>query len=443
MKSRIFNRTLAILLCALLFSASIPAQRSLGPRRLSSTPAPTLRNRTHIRVGLPRLGFVGRIGGVAFDQVASPVNGFQVNSVALNYSPTKQDGQRLSVVINNQPVAAPIYDWQLVPIAKFANSPFYSCFTLFGDLEDVAKQEKVLAEGGRILNYHPDFVNTLMGLRLFQLDNLIIDDYSWDLVKEGESYLLGAGESVPDTKENKKALQVFERFREQNSELFKQSNSYLISDHKRKIVFAVDGNKLEIRGEPSYYFWRFDETALSEARTKEASTKVEQELLAQVEAYMRTNPTIRPEQWLTGQLITEAEKYDEMVGNYEILKALDFPELQRLLLIKGRAARQTHLSRQTMDSLLEQLIALRILARILKAAEVPELSEKVSSETDLLRAINPTVWDAGVNLLRYAAFFRYCKQKYPRQWALFMRQIKRARPQPSVITDTVMEGPAR
>ncbi len=45
-----------------------------------------------------------------------------------------------------------------------------------------------------------------------------------------------------------------------------------------------------------------------------------------------------------------------------------------------------------------------------------ELSDKVSNETAMLRTINPAVWDTGVNLIRYAAFFRYCKTKNPQQW---------------------------
>ena len=61
----------------------------------------------------------------------------------------------------------------------------------------------------------------------------------------------------------------------------------------------------------------------------------------------------------------------------------------------------------------------------------------------MLRVINPAVWDAAVNVMRYAAFFRYCKQKNPTQWRVFMAQIKKAPAlQPPVITPTVMEADA-
>ena len=265
MSTRIFQRTLSILLSAFFLCASVPAQLALGPQRLSSLPAPTLRNRTRLSTGLssgrPRISFVGAIGGVAFDGTARPANSVTVNNLTLDYSAARRDGERLSLVINNESVLAPIYDWQLIPIAKFADSDSYSCFTLFGDLDNASQQRRILANGGRILNYHPSFVNTLMGLRLFQLDSLIINEYSWDLVRDGRVYLLGAGESAPNTEQNKRGLVAFWR---QNPELSADGayQSYVISDNRRRIVFYVQDNELKLQEEPSYYFWRMDRKGL-------------------------------------------------------------------------------------------------------------------------------------------------------------------------------------
>jgi hypothetical protein len=80
------------------------------------------------------------VGGVAFDGVASPKPGYSV--VNLRYRPEQSDGKRLEVVLDSgdrrQTVAASIYDWQLKPIAQFAATPDYACFTLFGELKDSA-----------------------------------------------------------------------------------------------------------------------------------------------------------------------------------------------------------------------------------------------------------------------------------------------------------------
>lgn len=438
---RVFNRVMAVLLCGLLLCMTVPAQLTFGPDRLRTAPAPTLRNRTRLRtalpVGRPRLSFVGRVGGVAFDGTATPAADLQISNLTLGYVPTNPDGERLSLTINGQAVSAPIYDWQLIPIAKFVSSDSYSCFTLFGDLTDRDLQSGVLERGGRVLNYHPAFVNTLMGLRLFQLDNLIISPYSWDLVKDRQTYVLGAGEQAPNTTANKLGLTAFGQF----VRGWPEYDSYVISDNRRNIVFDVADNTLKIQGQPSYYFWRLDKELLTREKIEEALTKEGEKLLAEAEKYAQTAGAAGPTEWFTNLLITEARVYDRQIGNYQILQAIGYRELERLLSIKGDVNRRALLATQSVDSLLEQLILLRTLKSIQNAVEVRELSDKVSNRTDLLRAINPVVWDAGVTLLRYGAFLRYVKEKHPAQWQSFMLQIRRApRPRPFVTTPTILEG---
>jgi hypothetical protein len=428
----IIKRTLAAILCGYFLCASVPAQDPLGPYRFSSLPAPSLQRRTHISVGPIRWGDVIEVGGVAFDSKASPADGITVNNVSLNYLPAERDGERLSVTIYSRRVVGPIYDWQLIPIAKFADSEFDSCFTLFGHLQDKAKEDAVTQRGGHILNYHESFQNTLMGLRLFQLDNLIINPYSWDLVKFGGVYALGAGESAPNVRENHQAQILFETLNPEldNTETM-TFDSYIISDRRRHAVFDIQGSTLTIQGEPSYTFVR--RTVPSEATMDQAAIEVEREIRAQ----LGQRDQIDGIAWLTEQVIAEAEKYDETVGDVDSIES----SLRQLLSIHDRAGRRAVLTRATAQSLFDQLIDLRVLVRTLKAWEVPGLSEKISNQTPALRAINPAVWDAGVVLLRYAAFFRYCKARNPAQWRVFMNQINEARaPRPLVTTPTVLEG---
>jgi len=67
-----------------------------------------------------------------------------------------------------------------------------------------------------------------------------------------------------------------------------------------------------------------------------------------------------------------------------------------------------------------------------------EYSALLSSKPYLLRDINPAVWDAAVNTMRYAAFFRFCKKEFPEQWKNFMEQVEKTAVEPPVITPTVM-----
>lgn len=68
MKSKTLNRTLGILISVLLFCAGIPAQGPFGPRRMISSPTPTLKGQLSPGQGLgsgrPRLSFGGKIGGL-------------------------------------------------------------------------------------------------------------------------------------------------------------------------------------------------------------------------------------------------------------------------------------------------------------------------------------------------------------------------------------------
>ena len=100
MKNRILKRTLGILLCAFFLCTSVPAQLALGPERMRTVPAPTLRNRTRLPTGLRRISFVGKVGGVAFDAVASPAGGLIIDDLSLSYSNAKTDGERLFTIGN-------------------------------------------------------------------------------------------------------------------------------------------------------------------------------------------------------------------------------------------------------------------------------------------------------------------------------------------------------
>lgn len=214
----------------------------------------------------PRLRFVGKVGGVGFDAVAVAAEGFKVESLAIAYDPTREDGERLVLEINGEEVAVDLPDWQLIPIARYAASDSTSCFTLFGELEDKQEEEALKADGHRILNYDDAFRDTLLGLRLFQLDVLLLDDdFALELPKDGEgNYLIGLGESEPDLEEAVDALSDYRTLRnalEIEGELDgfdTDHQSWVITDHGVNVVFGVEDGFLEIAGEPFFYFWNQD-----------------------------------------------------------------------------------------------------------------------------------------------------------------------------------------
>src|SRR5947199_6786682 len=106
--------------------------------------------------------------------------------------------------------------------------------------------------------------------------------------------------------------------------------SYVISDNRRRIVFYVQDNELKLQEEPSYYFWRTERN--SEQQIRATAAQVQNELLAQLRAL--PNPERDGEAWLRDQLIQEAQKYDDLIGNYRIIQALKYPQLLGLLSTK-------------------------------------------------------------------------------------------------------------
>lgn len=443
MKAGVFKRVLAVLICGLLLCVTVPAQLTFGPHGMRSASAKTLRNRTRLNTGLgsgrPRLEFVGRVGGVAFDATAKPAANLKIANMTLAYSGENSDGERLLLTVNDQPVLAPIYDWQLIPIAKFVASDSFSCFTLFGDLTNAREQRKVIRQGGRVLNYHAAFTDSLMGLRLFQLDNLIINDSSWDLVKDGQRYLLGAGEPRPDFQANMTGLAAFERFKR----TLPQFRSYVISDYRRNIVFSVNDNKLSITGEPSYYFWKLDPRAFTPEKLAQAKATVKQQLSVEAQKAVASGEFTSAD-WVVKRILAEARSYERLIANPVLLLAVRDPLLLKLFITEGDTARKALLETTDPESLVNLLVLIKALNSIQYAVEIRELSDSVSGQTPMLRAINPTVWDASVVLLRYAAFFRYFKKRDPKQWQAFMRQIRLApKPQPYVITPTILDGDTR
>lgn len=433
MKLNRSNRMFTALLAVLVLCASVPAQMQLGTRRMVFRDTPTLTNRSRLATVLgprPRMGYVGRIGGIASDGVAAPEPGLVVNTIVPTYSTSRPDGQRLSVAINGQTVTAPIYDWQLIPIAKFANSDSFSCFTLFGRANDPPGEDSRETSGHQDdSRYHPDFKDTLVGLRLFQLDSLLFDPDAVDLVKDGNRYILGNGESRPNLDENAKGLKAFEKFRDRNLDLLRY-DSYVISDYRRRITFGIDENQLSIRGNPYIYFWRIDPVAENKFVWGEAEETAEKSL-GSASKYTRVA--------LTDLVLEEAANYDKLTEGTGFLN--DYLDYEAEELVLANAPQRAGLLRtKSRTALFDVLVELKAVNSLDWTIAMPELSEKISNETAMLRAINPAVWDTGVNLIRYAAFFRYFKQQKPEQWQAFMRQINAAPPpKPPVRTPSGFE----
>lgn len=436
MKTSARTRFFCIFLLLLSWT-NVFAQFELGPNQLLNAPAPTLRDPIHLNINLRSPRFVGRVGGVAFGATATPAGQPDFKSLLLSYRPDKRDGNRLWLTADKREFPAPIYDWQLVPIANFADSPYKSCVTLFGELNDREKGRRLLGDGDGVLNYHPAFVDTLLGLRIFQLDILISEPYATELPAQNGSFILGNGESQPDRNANIEGWNALAKLRSQlDSKLHVQSRSYVITDEGRNIRFGFNDGSLHITGDPYIYFWlhKFEFPGYNKAAVRQ---RIVAETTREAQASMPRGRH-RPGAEQAAYIRMLLEQFNQDGGHYYDEVQLH-PSVAKALSIKEDSARQAYLAGFTAESIRELVIDLRVIADAETVVPLTEYSERISGESKMMRRINPTIWDTGVNVMRYAAFFRYYKAKYPSQWQAFLARVRRVPVSPQVRTPTIMK----
>lgn len=323
----IANRVLILLLTFALSVTALAQSNSweLGPYRLLTGPSsPPLRVTMNGARGLRSASFVGSVGGIALESVAVPGPSVRGKDIKLSYDKSQKDGNRLSITIGSKVYHPKLPDWMLVPISKYAESPYTACVSLFG--------EKTTPEYYDIV-YHPAFQNTVMGLRLLQADILLIDvGRFWDLPKFNGRMVVGLGEAKPKgTAWRSSASEI------QSVVKRAKFQSWVLTDHGVTVSFNLNKDSFMLSGEPYYHFW-----------------------------------------------IAEPQ------GG-------------------GREPR---------------------------VVEVRSVTEGMKAKRSALRKLNPVVWNAVVNTMQYAAFFRYMKRNKPAVWSSFLNQVQRVPVLPRVKTPT-------
>src|SRR5262249_7168241 len=124
-------------------------------------------------------------------------------------------------------------------------------------------------------------------------------------------------------------------------------------------------------------------------------------------------------------------------GKYDIFLP---PDTFAVMLTKnGDAARTAFLQGYASRSLREMTIDVRVEMEASKVIFLPEYSDLLAENVETLSKINPAVWNASVNLMRYSAFFRYAKEKWPGAWSPFFNRVSVAKITPAARTPTVMQ----
>jgi hypothetical protein len=409
--------TLILLSAAFSWAIARPLSLSLGEMSMAKMGGAAPLTQRGIRMS----GFKMKVGGVAFASIAVPGRE-DLELLGVRYNGNAEDGQRLEVQIADAgaqawvPFAA--YDWELIPCARFVSDPDdnEACFTLFGEMTDPEVQKTLESENRRILNYHPAFEDTLLGLRLFQADIMLLTESAADLPKitgavpgpdgqppSADGYILGAGEAPPLLEEN---VNGFQAVRSWLGELQTSFSSYVICDERQDVLFDLDGDgSLILTGTPQWYCWTFSPAYES---AKELAIEAIRET-AILKAVLQSN-------------LTEGEADD--------------PAKQEALLKLAAKFFEEDVTEESIEEIVSDTVT-----EDEKTIDLIALSDSLTGQIEGYGGINPAVHSALTKTMHLSALFRATKAKNAESYATFVGSLTEVTPSPTVDTPDNVEIP--
>lgn len=391
----IASSCIAFLLLPLAAIAQFSGALQLGDVSYSRAPAKTLRQPVNFS---PK--FFRGVGGVAFNAVAEGEGGIVVQG--LRYEPSAADGDRLVITIaqggGTRAVRGRIHDWAMIPIARFAADENGSAMTLFGRLDNELLEKQVLDRRGRVINYHPALDNTLLGLRMFHADILIIQENAVHLFKRDGRNILGNGESGHDPAQNAERFRRIVRWQQEQEQRGNKFQSYVVGDLQQRVAFSVRDGRLEFTGTPYWAAWKpkFDLPA-DRARLQALAVRHD-------------------------QLV---KSYNSQVNSYNG---------RRNTMSNAEAAS----AQQQMNSTEAELNGvIRQYEELNDVAQMPDYSRALSQQIRSLDGINPVVYRALSTTMHYRALFKHYQKRDAAGFAAFVKSIERVAVEPRVETPTI------
>lgn len=374
---------------------------------------------TYARVDAPYLRmpvstaprFFRRVGGVAFAAVAEGNDGLTVTD--LRYDAAAPDGSRLVVSLQRRDqryqVRAPLFDWELVPIARFAKDENGSAMTLFGQLKDKGLEAKVLERRDRIINYHPALDNTLVGQRLFQADILIIQPNAVHVFRDSRGPLLGAGETGHDPERNAVAYRQVQQWQEQQQAKGQIYQSYVVGDLGQRVSFDVQGTRLVFDGRPYWAAWR---SRLSQPEMRSRAEAAEGGL---------------------------GKKLEDLIAGYNAAvdsararaPSMSGEERRQLVEALERRKNQIEALERQLEAEMESITAVE---------QMPEYSAQLSAKIAAVGGINPLVYATVTKVIHYRALFKHFQRRDAAAYGRFVQSVAAVEPAPRVVTPTVQHG---
>lgn len=338
----------------------------------------TMRIQSQGRASLRSYRFVGRVGGVNFEQVVD-LTGYVID---LTYDAGRPDGSRVTVELNGVEAVLPLYDWELLPIVEFADSKYTAVVSILGEGPN--------PDQFYYIDYHPAFEDTHLGMRLLQSDIVLTDPLTFsEAPTEGgvASYLAGEQRATTDSIRAFTAGQVLRL-------MFGDYRSWVLTDVDIDPTITIELGTLRVDVEPYYYFWNSANGDMQgEIDRYRALTEKLEPLMAQrdaaYDAYLRAP---------VGS--TQERNAESELQRLDVALTPWLPELDEL--------------KDKLSSFEPEVI------------EVEELTQRVRSNRELLEQLAPFVYDAVDATAQYSAFFRGAKRQNEDDWVDFRDSVRAA-----------------
>jgi hypothetical protein len=210
------------------------------------------------------------MGGVLFQATAEPA-GRALGLPSLSYDAGKPDGQRLSVTIGNVMIDPGLWDWEIIPVARYStDTQVYGCVSLFGDFQTLSEKRlnKKYKNEGKVLFpvlFHEFLGNSLAGFNLFLVDTIFVN---FDMA----GVTGGLPELIPNYNAadwflgfDPEALTGWQDLSRRSREIIEDEisaaywDSYIFTDYGERITYNVVNGKLVFDGHPNYVFVEFDD----------------------------------------------------------------------------------------------------------------------------------------------------------------------------------------
>jgi hypothetical protein len=342
--------------------------------------------------------------GISFRTTATPGKNLKNERVSLDYANGK-----LVVTVGSQSFYPELPVWQLVPIAIFANSAYTVAYLAAGDTVNNKEAQ---------CKYHPAFLNSLLGLRLFEADLLNQPDIIWNIPIDAQrNYLLAQSEKNYTPEANDDILDTLYDYLVGNRSKF---SSYVLTDKEANITFDIDKSEFKLSGTPYYSFSKTEINASNVNKIRKQLEDCYNEIDKNAELFLQDkySPELDSRKHLT-ELLQALEENKNLEKNNPYAIFYIRKNVKTLKSLNGLTDNEIGIAFTPLDN----------------------YTNTFKQHWPLLKTYNPLVYTAVENTAQWTAFFRYVSKTNPNNWKSFIGKINNIKitDAPTIKTPTAFE----